>query len=143
MIGMIVTGHGSYATGITSGLKLLAGEPEYYEPVDFLQEDSLEILTEKLAEAAGRLSQCTGILIYTDLTGGSPFNVSVRMKMEHPGKIAVIGGANLPSVLEGYMSRASMDSTSAIAAESLTAGKKMLWYSLKNLLQQKGTTKNN
>ena len=27
MIGMIATGHGSFATGITSGLKLLAGEP--------------------------------------------------------------------------------------------------------------------
>ncbi|MGL6220061.1 MAG: hypothetical protein ACRC36_18605 [Lacrimispora sphenoides] len=87
MIGMIVTGHGSYATGITSGLKLLAGEPENYEPVDFLEDDSLEILTGKLAAAAKRLSQCTGILIYADLTGGSPFNVSVRMKMERPGKI--------------------------------------------------------
>ncbi|GLC79807.1 PTS sugar transporter subunit IIA domain-containing protein [Lacrimispora brassicae] len=123
MVGMIVTGHGSYASGITSGLKLLAGEPEYYEAVDFLQEDSLEILTGKLAAAAGRLSLCTGILIYADLTGGSPFNVSIRMKMEQPDKIAVIGGANLPAVLEGYMSRVSIDSASAIAAESLTAGK--------------------
>ncbi|HBE85519.1 MAG TPA: PTS fructose transporter subunit IIA [Lachnoclostridium sp.] len=123
MIGMIVAGHGSYAAGITSGLKLLAGEPEYYEPVDFLEEDSLEILTGKLAAAAERLSQCTGILIYTDLTGGSPFNVSVRMKMERSGKIAVIGGANLPAVLEGYMSRGSLDSASELAAGSLTAGK--------------------
>ena len=123
MVGMIVTGHGSFATGITSGLKLLAGELTYYEAVDFLQEDSLDILTEKLTAAAGRLTQCTGIMIYTDLTGGSPFNVSVRMKMEQPDKISVIGGANLPSVLEGYMSRLSMDSSSAIAEKSLNAGK--------------------
>lgn len=123
MVGMIVTGHGSFATGITSGLKLLAGELMYYEAVDFLQEDSLDILTEKLTAAAGRLTQCTGILIYTDLTGGSPFNVSVRMKMEQPEKISVIGGANLPSVLEGYMSRPSMDSSSEIAEKSLNAGK--------------------
>ena len=39
MTGIIVTGHGSYATGITSGLKLLAGEPEHYRAVDFLPED--------------------------------------------------------------------------------------------------------
>ncbi len=123
MVGMIVTGHGSFATGITSGLKLLAGELTYYEAVDFLQEDSLDILTGKLTAAAGRLTQCTGIMIYTDLTGGSPFNVSVRMKMEQPDKISVIGGANLPSVLEGYMSRLSMDSSSAIAEKSLNAGK--------------------
>ena len=62
-------------------------------------------------------------MIYTDLTGGSPFNVSVRMKMERSGKIAVIGGANLPAVLEGYMSRGSLDSASELAAGSLTAGK--------------------
>lgn len=123
MVGIIVTGHGSFATGITSGLKLLAGELMYYEAVDFLQEDSLDILTGKLTAAARRLTQCTGILIYTDLTGGSPFNVSVRMKMEQPDKISVIGGANLPSVLEGYMSRLSMDSSSAIAEKSLDAGK--------------------
>lgn len=44
MIGMIATGHGSFATGITSGLKLLAGEPQDYETVDFLPEDSAEAL---------------------------------------------------------------------------------------------------
>ena len=55
MVGMIVTGHGSFATGITSGLRLLAGEPEDYEAVDFLPEDSVDSLTEKLRAAAERL----------------------------------------------------------------------------------------
>ena len=35
MIGLIVTGHGTFATGLTSGLKLLAGELSDYVPVDF------------------------------------------------------------------------------------------------------------
>lgn len=106
MIGMIATGHGSFATGITSGLKLLAGEPQDYETVDFLPEDSAEALAQKLDAAYERLSGCEGIVIFADLTGGTPFNVSIRMKMEHPERqIEVIGGSNLPAVLEGYMAR--------------------------------------
>lgn len=126
MVGMIVTGHGSFATGVTSGLRLLAGEPENYEAVDFLPEDSVISLTEKLKAAAERLSGCSGILIFADLTGGSPFNVSIRMKLEGNGALEVIGGANLPSVLQGYMARMAEDDVSVLAMDVLAAGKEAM-----------------
>ena len=124
MIGMIVTGHGSFATGITSGLKLLAGEPQDYEAVDFLPDDSAEVLARKLDAAYERLSGCEGVVIFADLTGGTPFNVSIRMKMEHPERqIEVIGGSNLPAVLEGYMARMAGAEIQALAVQVLEAGK--------------------
>ena len=123
MVGMIVTGHGNFATGITGGLRLLAGEPEDYEAVDFLPGDSVDSLTEKLRAAAEKLSGCSGILILADLVGGSPFNVSIRMKMEGDGTLEVIGGANLPAVLQGYMSRMAEDDVSRLAEDVLRAGK--------------------
>ena len=124
MIGMIVTGHGSFATGITSGLKLLAGEPQDYETVDFLPEDSAEALAQNLDAASERLSGCEGIVIFADLTGGTPFNVSIRMKMEHPERqIEVIGGSNLPAVLEGYMARMAGAEIQSLAVQVLEAGK--------------------
>ena len=124
MIGMIATGHGSFATGITSGLKLLAGEPQDYETVDFLPEDSAEALAQKLDAAYERLAGCEGIVIFADLTGGTPFNVSIRMKMEHPERqIEVIGGSNLPAVLEGYMARMAGAEIQSLAVQVLEAGK--------------------
>ena len=126
MVGMIVTGHGSFATGITSGLRLLAGEPEDYEAVDFLPEDSVDSLTEKLRAAAERLSGCSGILIFADLVGGSPFNVSIRMKMEGNSALEVGGGANLPAVLQGYMARMAENDVSALAVDVLSAGKEAM-----------------
>ena len=124
MIGMIATGHGSFATGITSGLKLLAGEPQDYETVDFLPEDSAEALAQKLDAAYERLSGYEGIVIFADLTGGTPFNVSIRMKMEHPERqIEVIGGSNLPAVLEGYMARMAGAEIQSLAVQVLEAGK--------------------
>ena len=87
MIGIIVTGHGTFATGLTSGLKLLAGEPSDYESVDFDPEESLEVLTENLTHALDRLESCEGILILADLTGGSPYNAAVRLKLGGRNKI--------------------------------------------------------
>lgn len=129
MTGMIVTGHGSFATGITSGLKLLAGEPQRYKAVDFLPEDSVESLTEKLAGAAERLGECDGIIIYADLTGGSPFNVAIRMKMEKGRVLEVIGGANLPAVLDGYMTRDMAGDVKSLAEAGVEAGRAaMVWF---------------
>ena len=123
MVGMIVTGHGSFATGITSGLRLLAGEPENYEAVDFTPEDSVDTLTEKLTAALERLAGCDGIVIFADLTGGSPFNVSLRLKLSRQEPIEVIGGANLPAVIEAFMSSKFQESAETLAESALGAGK--------------------
>ena len=123
MVGMIVTVHGIFATGITSGLRLLAGEPENYEAVDFTPEDSVDTLTEKLTAALERLAGCDGIVIFADLTGGSPFNVSLRLKLSRQEPIEVIGGANLPAVIEAFMSSKFQESAETLAESALEAGK--------------------
>lgn len=128
MTGMIVTGHGTFATGLTSGLRLLAGEPEYYEAVDFDPEESLESLKGKLLEALGHLTECEDILILADLAGGSPFNVSVNLKFESKKGIEVIGGVNLPILLDAYMKRAVIEEAGELAKSALEAGKEQTIY---------------
>lgn len=124
MIGIIVTGHGNFASGLTSGLKLLAGETEYYEAVDFQPEDSIDILTDKLKEAMGRLAGCEAILVFADLTGGSPFNVASRIKMAGTAfPFEVAGGTNLPVVLQAYLSRTMFTDAAELADNALEAGK--------------------
>lgn len=105
MIGLIVTGHGNFATGITSSFRLIAGELPNYEAVDFLPEDSIEMLTEKLNNAAARLAGCEGILVLTDLAGGSPYNVASKMRMERKDTMEVIAGINLAALIEAGMGR--------------------------------------
>ena len=46
MIGIVVTGHGNFASGIVSALKLLTGEPDALEAVDFEGSQSAETLEE-------------------------------------------------------------------------------------------------
>ena len=44
MIGIIVAGHGNFASGITSMLELVVGKPENYEYIDFLQGDRKSVV---------------------------------------------------------------------------------------------------
>ncbi|MDD5851651.1 PTS sugar transporter subunit IIA [Galactobacillus timonensis] len=113
MIGIVVTGHGNFASGLTSSVKLIAGEPENYEAVDFLPTDSSEDLEAKLKAAFEKLSGCTeGILVFTDLTGGSPFKISAELSMTLKGpKIAVVSGTNLGMLIEANMSRTFTDAS--------------------------------
>lgn len=105
MIGIILTGHNKFATGITSSLKLIVGEPKEYKAVDFLEEYSLETLTKKIKEAIDLLKHCESILILTDLVGGSPYNVATKLVTNTDLNIKVIGGINLACLIEACITR--------------------------------------
>ena len=51
MIGLIVTGHGHFATGLTTSLNLIAGDAKEYVAVDFESTDSTDDLAKKLTDA--------------------------------------------------------------------------------------------
>lgn len=99
MTGIIVTGHGRFASGLKSSIELIAGKQDNMVYVDFLEEDSIEILDEKLKEAVNLLGVDKSILFLTDLVGGSPFKSSaiISNKYEESG---VVTGTNVPMLLE-------------------------------------------
>ena len=61
MIGLIVTGHGHFATGLTTSLNLIAGDAKEYVAVDFESTDSTDDLAKKLTDAMDSLKDCEGI----------------------------------------------------------------------------------
>lgn len=127
MIGIIVTGHDNFATGLTSGLKLLAGDLEHYAAVDFAPEDSIEGLNRNLKDALEQLKSCEAIAVFADLIGGSPFNVASRIKLEAKDQlIEVAGGTNLPVILSAYMTRGVISDAAEMVDLSLAAGKEQM-----------------
>ena len=58
MIGLIVTGHANFGSGMTSSVNLIAGEQEAYRYVDFLPTYGTEELTEEIAKAMDELKDC-------------------------------------------------------------------------------------
>jgi PTS system N-acetylgalactosamine-specific IIA component len=127
MVGIIVTGHGNFATGLTSSVKLIAGMPDFYQTVDFVSEHSVNDLTANLNEAIDKLKDCKdGILIFTDLVGGSPFKISVEISMKREEKIVVISGTNLGMLIETSMSRNFMEDVDALAQMAINTGKEQV-----------------
>ena len=82
MIGLIISGHGNFASGLHTSLNLIAGEPSNVEYIDFEEIDTIETLREKYYLALKNLSHCESILALSDLAGGSPFKTLVEIRQK-------------------------------------------------------------
>lgn len=124
MIGLIVTGHGHFATGMQTGMQLVTGDAENVRFVEFLVEDTPEKLKEKFRVAMGGLGDCDGILFLCDLAGGTPYKTAVEYGMtELKAPVEVVGGMSLPMLLEGSMSAAEHTSPLELAEELMECGR--------------------
>ena len=124
MVGILVTGHGHFATGLGSSLKLITGITENVALVDFEANHSTETLTDNISKAMDELKNCEGILVLSDLAGGSPFKCAVECKFARPEqKIEVIAGTNLPMLVEGGMMMGAFDCPREMADALIPTGK--------------------
>jgi PTS system N-acetylgalactosamine-specific IIA component len=124
MIGIVVTGHGLFAEGMHSSAKMIAGENEHIKYVCFEDGMTPETLAEKLRAAYTELAACDGIVVLSDLPGGSPFRTAVEVAMAHPDKkIIVLSGTNLPMVITALSMIAFEEDVDALADELVFEGK--------------------
>nr|MBQ8244557.1 PTS sugar transporter subunit IIA [Oscillospiraceae bacterium] len=127
MIGLVVTGHGHFADGLHTSAKMIAGENELVKYVNFEDGMSTETLAEKLNEAYNAFAHCDGIVVLSDLPGGSPFKTAVECSMGHPDKkIEVLAGTNLPMIVTGVTMVEFEEDPTALAEELLTTGKEFM-----------------
>jgi PTS system N-acetylgalactosamine-specific IIA component len=124
MIGLVVTGHGLFAEGMRSSAKMIAGENELVKYVCFEEGMNTEQLSEKLVAAYNELGECDGIIVLSDLPGGSPFRTAVESAMTLPEKkIVVLSGTNLPMIITAATMASFSDDVEAMAEELMFEGK--------------------
>lgn len=98
MIGIIIVSHGPYAEALYESIKMLYGEQEKIETINFRIGESIDDLKKDIFKARERL-QTDYVLIFVDILGGSPYNVS-SLEIKDDNKINVITGFNMPMILE-------------------------------------------
>lgn len=136
MIGLLVTGHANFGSGITSSVNLIACEQEAYKYVDFLPTYSTEDLTGEITKALDELKDCEGVIIFTDLMGGTPFNVAAQLGHDKEN-IRIVAGTNLPMLVEIVMSRKFMDDLDGLVESVLETGKEQVTkYEFKQVVQE-------
>ena len=124
MLGLLVTGHGHFATGLNSSLELIAGAQPNVALVDFEADHSIEVLKDNLNKALDSLKEYDGVLVLSDLPGGSPFKTAVELKFERPDQaIEVIAGTNLPLLIASSTMTAVFDSPLDLAEAMIPEGK--------------------
>lgn len=110
MIGIVLTGHGNFASGLNSALELIAGKQENFQVVEFKENDSTDDLEINLKKAVEKLKECNGIAFLTDLAGGSPFKNSVMLSLSMKDTDSfVVSGTNLGMLLEVTLNRDNYD----------------------------------
>ena len=124
MIGIIVTGHGKFASGIADAVKIIDGKPECFVAVDYLLEDNIDTLEEKLNDAIDSLSECKeGIIIFSDITDGAPYKCSARIAKERKETIKAICGVNLGMLAETTTARSMIKNLTSLSTMALNIGK--------------------
>ena len=127
MIGLIVTGHGHFGTGLTTSVELVAGPQQNYVAVDF-DGQGTEKLENDLRAAFETLKDCDGILVLSDLPGGSPMKTAVEQSVAL-ANVRVIAGTNLPMLMATCLMRGFMDDIDTLANSVMDEARNgiMLW----------------
>ena len=137
MIGFIVSGHGGFATGMVTALKLIMGEQPNCIAVDFPDGDTKTEIETNMKNAIHHLLHCEEIVIFCDLLSGTPFNTAI-MEALNADHIQVVYGANLGMLMESVLARnAEHAAARMIAANAVSSGKNSI-----GIFDTKATTDN-
>ncbi len=98
MIGVLITTHGNLGGELIKAVEMIRGNLQGVLHLSMDQTKSLEELKKEIAGSIKKLDQGQGVLILTDLFGGTPSNISLSFLK--PGKVEVVTGVNLPMLLK-------------------------------------------
>lgn len=99
MIGVLIVTHSNLGEALIEAAEFILGEkPDRIEPISIDINENAEKLRAKIKNGIKRVSSEEGVLILTDMFGGTPSNLSYAFLEE--GKIEVLTGVNLPILIK-------------------------------------------
>lgn len=122
----LVTGHGSFATGLCNAYELIAGKNEDLISLEFYEEASLKEYEEQIAQCIADYQE-EGLIVLTDLKGGTPFNISM-IHSEEMETVCVLAGTNLPMLLEGMLTKDIYNNATELAQALEGSGRKNIEF---------------
>ncbi len=98
MVGILIVTHRQLAEALVSASDLIMGRLEKVVPVSLDPSAMPDELRKQIAEGLAKLNGTDGVLILTDMFGGTPSNLSLSFLKE--GQVEVISGVNLPMLIK-------------------------------------------
>lgn len=97
MIGVVVVTHGQLATELVNAAETIVGELPRFAAVSIGWHEDTEDARAEIAQAISRVKQDGGVLILTDMFGGTPSNLAMTFLGDG---VEVITGVNLPMLIK-------------------------------------------
>lgn len=98
MIGIMVVAHFNLAQEMVASVELIVGKQQQFESVGIFPDDDIEKIRGKIIQALKSADSGDGVLILTDMFGGTPSNISLSFLED--GKIELVSGFNLPMLIK-------------------------------------------
>ncbi|MCW5960364.1 MAG: PTS sugar transporter subunit IIA [Pyrinomonadaceae bacterium] len=132
-IGGVVVSHGQVANELLAAAETVVGDATHIAAVSIGWHDDVEAAKEEISRAIKSVSEGKGVLLLTDMFGGTPTNISAMFIKEN--EVEIITGVNLPMVIK-LASQNRDVSLSELAKEVEEQGKKAI-YRTSELLEPK------
>lgn len=97
MIGLLIVTHGGLAREFQAALEHVVGPQQQIETVSIGPDDDVEARRQEILAFARRLDTGEGVILLTDMFGGTPSNLSISILDE--ANVEVIAGVNLPMLV--------------------------------------------
>ena len=123
MIGLVLVTHGGLATEFVTAMEHVVGPQERIAAICIGPEDDMETRRAEIAQAIEAVDDGAGVIILTDLFGGTPSNLAISLMKD--ARTEVIAGVNLPMLIRLDGARKSMSVKDAVAA-AREAGRKYI-----------------
>ena len=123
MIGLVLVTHGSLAVEFVTAMEHVVGPQVAVATICIGPDDDMEVRRADIALAITQVESGRGVIILTDLFGGTPSNLAISLL--EIGRIEVIAGINLPMLIRLESARKTMSVINAVAA-AREAGRKYI-----------------
>ncbi|MGL5335293.1 MAG: PTS galactosamine/N-acetylgalactosamine transporter subunit IIA [Enterovibrio sp.] len=104
MLGIIICGHGGFASGMERAMQQILGEQDAVIAIDFPESSSTAQLRAQCEAAISLVDKGDGVIFLTDLLGGTPFRIASNFALKKTNR-EVITGTNLQLLLEMVLDR--------------------------------------
>lgn len=123
MIGLVLVTHGRLALEFIHALEHVVGKQDDMEAVCIGPDDRMDARRNDIAAAIAKVNSGIGVIILTDMFGGTPSNLAISLLEE--GKVEVVAGLNLPMLVKLARVRKDCNLHKAAAAAQ-DAGRKYI-----------------
>ncbi len=134
MIGVVVVTHGQLATELVNAAEMIVGDLPQFTAVSIGWHDEVNDAREDIAQAIERVRGEDGVLLLTDMFGGTPSNLGLTFLEKD--RVEVITGVNLPMLIKLAATRSSSDLL-AVAKQMREHGRNAIWVASELLAGEK------